>query len=232
MKNVALSFALAVAVLTPAAFAGPVTWTQWTGATAGTNGSATGTMGSTTVSYSGQTSGLGIGYAGTVGSFYPGESGTNWGPAGSYTGGGVDNAPPTSGNLVSLEGGNSDEIETITFSSAVNDPYLAIWSLGAGGNTASFVFSNPFSIVACGPSTEYGGGCVTESGNTLFGTEGNGVIQFAGSITSISFTTPDYENWYGFTAGETSATPEPGGLVLLGTGLLAAGLLFRRQLTH
>ena len=57
MKNVALSFALAVAVLTPAAFAGPVTWTQWTGATAGTNGSATGTMGSTTVSYSGQTSG-------------------------------------------------------------------------------------------------------------------------------------------------------------------------------
>ena len=62
----------------------------------------------------------------------------------------------------------------------------------------------------------------------MFGAEGNGVIQFSGSFTSITFTTPDYENWYGFTVGE--ATPEPSSLILLGSGLLALGLLTRRQL--
>jgi PEP-CTERM motif len=138
---------------------------------------------------------------------------------------------PVPGALqVALEGGDPNLSETISFSSAVVDPYIAIWSLGQGGDTASFVFTDPFTIVACGPSAEYGGGCITESSATVLGAEGNGVIQFSGSFTSISFTTPNSENWYGFTVGEAAATPEPGSLVLLGTGLLAAGLLFRRKL--
>lgn len=227
----------AILAITPAAFAGPVTWTNWNSAAgsgwttattiSGSTGTAIGTMGGITVTYAGQTSGLGIQYAGLVGTYYPGEiTGVTWDPSSSYTGGGVGNAPPTSYNLVAMEGGTGLG-ESITFSSPVTNPYIAIWSLGQYSITASYDFSNPFTIVACGPSSEYGGGCITESGDNVLGAEGNGVIQLDGTYSTIDFTTPVYENWYGFTVGV--ATPEPSSLLLLGTGLLGlAFVLFRK----
>jgi hypothetical protein len=63
----------------------------------------------------------------------------------------------------------------------------------------------------------------------VWGSEGSGVIQLDGTFNSISFTTPQSEDWFAFTVGE-AATPEPGSLLLLGTGMLALGLLVRRQL--
>lgn len=228
-----LSFALAVTAalsMTTVAFADSVTWTDWTSSTAG---GVSGMMGSVSVTYTGQTSGLGLTYA-SGRSYYPGEFGGTgtWAPVGSYTGTGVDNAPPTSDNLVSMEGGDSDLQETISFNSTVVDPYIAIWSLGAGGNTAAFDFNNTVTVIGGGISDEYGGGSIYANGNNVYGEEGNGVIQVMGTFdpgSSITFTTPVYEDWYGFTVGEAAATPEPGGLVLLGTGLLAASLLFRRK---
>jgi hypothetical protein len=209
---------MAFTAFTIPAHADTIDWATWTSDTSGTStpGSATASIGSIVVSYSGQTDGLLTGYP-------------SWTPSSSYIGGVVGNAPPAADNSVKLEGGVA-YTETITFSSAVADPILAIWSLGAGGDQASFDFtsSEPFNLVAGGPSTEYGGSGLTKSGTDVLGAEGNGVVQFIGTYTSITFTTPTYENYYAFTVGEDQtltsglgATPEPGTLSLLGLGLVA-----------
>jgi len=80
---------------------------------------------------------------------------------------------------------------------------MAIWSLGSPSVLVSFDFSNATPIfVVGGPNADFGGQAITVVGNTVSGREGNGVVQFMGSISSISWTdTP--ELWYGFTIGLT-----------------------------
>jgi hypothetical protein len=222
----AIMLAACAALATPAQ-ADTIGWTTWTSATSGSPGSATGTIGSLTVTYSGQTSGLLHNYP-------------SWGPTSTFTGGVVGNPPPAANNSVQLQGGVS-YTETITFSSVVADPIFAVWSLGAPTVPASFIFtaSEPFTVQGGGPSNEFGGTPLFISGESVEGNEGNGIIQFNGNFTSITFTTPQYENYYAFTIGEDqtltdqlpSPVPEPATFSLFGLGLAALPLV-RRSLAR
>jgi hypothetical protein len=203
LRGLRIAAAAAVAVFAAtAANADVIDWTQWNSATPGlTGGSAAGTMGAVTVSYSG------------------------WTPSTSYVGGTIGNAPLPSNNMIQLMGGANTGVNTITFSTALLNPVLAIWSLGQSGDPTSFDFgAQPFTIQAGGPSAEYAGEGLTAVGNVVQGIEGNGVIQFSGLVTSISFTNPAFENWYGFTVGNdiSGAVPEPAtwAMFLLGFGAI------------
>lgn len=205
--------------------AGTITWTTWTSATTGNPGSAAGTIGSVGVTYNGQ-----VTYFFTN---YP-----SWSPASTYEGGAVGNAPSPH-NIIGLTGGANTGTDTIMFSQAVVDPVMAIWSLGQGGIAAQFVFnsSEPFSVVAGGPSAEYSGSSIYTGGtcpaNAVCGAEGNGTIQFNGTFTSLTWTNPVFENWYGFDLGiagvATASTPEPASLFLFGTGLLGLAFAVSRR---
>jgi PEP-CTERM motif len=212
--------------LSTAAQATSITWTDWsasatnTGSGTGTT-SVTGSMGGITVTYNGQLN--------AVNNF------VNWAPDATYNGGLPGNAPPNSFDSITegINGGPS-YTETFTFSSAVTDPYMAMWSLGNSNQQISLDFSDPFTIVSCGPSAQYQGGCITKVSDNILAAEGDGTIQFSGTYTSISFTVPVSEFYYGLTIGAPNPaiapTPEPSSLALLGTGLLGVVAAGRRKL--
>jgi hypothetical protein len=186
-----------------------VTWADWT-----LNTSAT--IGAVNVTYAGELSGLSGSYP-------------SWNPATTWADGSiVSNAPSPSGQMVQLVGGR-DIIDTLTFSTPVVDPVFAIWSLGAGGIPASFVFNQTPTFVAGGPSAEYGGSLIGISGSTVSGSEGNGTVQFLGTFSSLSWTNPQYEGYYGFTVGIPTAVPEPETYALMLAGLGLIGFVARRS---
>src|SRR6185503_19455171 len=193
-KRISLATAAAVALMAAAASAQAaiVDWTQWNGQT------DTGVSGAIGVTYSGDTFGTIFDYP-------------SWLPSSTYAGGTVSNAPAPANGMIQTTGGDNN-VNTITFSSAVLNPVMAIWSLGQGGDPTRFLFTNNnISLEAGGPSLEYSGQSITLGGQTVTGVEGNGTIQFNGLVTSISWTNPDYEFWYGFTVGTpgVAGAPEP-----------------------
>ena len=211
-------FALAAATLALSGLAQSATidWNTWTS-------NSTGTIDSTplTVSFTGET---GSGYYNS----YP-----SWTPTGSWADGViVANGPVAKNGIVRLIGGNTN-VNTITFSQAVVNPVFAIWSLGPASPKPSFNFIGATPIlVAGGSNAEYGGSGISVVGNNVYGAEGNGTVEFVGTYTSLSWTNPVAENWYGFDvgiAGVAAAVPEPGSIGLMLAGLTLVGLVRRRQ---
>jgi hypothetical protein len=208
-------FLLFSSLVFPFSASAQVTYTDWTSATAGNPGSALGTMGSISVSYSGevlfaQTSGGGINY--WAASSPPPYNNPAYD---AYTG--VPNMPPD-GDIIALAGG-TPTVNTISFSQPVINPIMLVLSLGQPSVIVQYDFAQPFTILSSGNG--YWGGNPSGSlsqlpGDILSGEEGHGAIQFNGTFSSISWTAAPYENWHGFTIG--FVVPEPSTVMLLGFG--------------
>lgn len=198
-----------------------VSWVDWTTADAT---SAAGTAAGVSVNFSGNLNPAAQTAGGT--NFWASNSST-------YTGGNVGNPPPDS-DIIRLIGGSNTGTQTLTFSSPVTDPVMAIMSMGQLAVQVDYDFDTPFDILNQGPGyfDAGGNGSLAEvAGDILRGFEGHGLIQFNGTVTSISWTVPLAENWHGFQVGIFgTSVPEPTTLLLLSLGL--AGLGFARKRLH
>jgi hypothetical protein len=225
----------ALFALAQPASADTVYWTDWTSATLGqTTGKANGTIttpgGTITVTYSGEVTSNTV----TNGT-YP-----SWQPATSYADGTIVPDAPNIDDIIAQNGGSATGVNTITFSVPILNPVMSIWSLGDGNDNANYTFtvSEPYTIVAGGPSNEYGGGPLVPNGgsHSVTGSEGNGTLFFNGTYSQITFTNTVYEGWYGFTLGVNAIAPpvQPGGVPepitvsLFGAGLAGAAAMRRR----
>jgi len=216
---------LVLLLLVPPVTAAPITWTTWTPTNVGgpdvDPGTAQGTIGGINVTYTGELFQVITGFP-------------SWNPPSTFSGGTVGNPPPSSGGIVELMGGTTT-VDTVRFSVPVTDPVMAIWSLGQNPGQRMYVFTvtEPFTIESGGPSQEFGGSTITTDFIvTVFGSEGNGTVQFNGTFTSISWTNPLFEAVSGFTFGlppQPATVPLPASLVLLGVGLVGIRLVQRKR---
>ncbi len=205
-----------------------VDWTSDTLSTGSTNGSVAGTIatsqGTVNVTYSGD----------VVAPTQINNSGNDYYTAWQsvYTNAVVSNSP-TNVDVIALSEASS-YTDTITFSTAVTDPILDIVSLGAAKDevTVSYLFSATPVLLSQGPGWYRGcSTCLSVNGNTLIGMEGDGVVEFVGTYTSISWTTTGAESWNGFTLGAADdSVPEPATWIgLLIASMLAVPFVRRRK---
>ena len=218
----ALLLTAAIASVGFATAANATVWTIWspTYTTGLTGATATGTGG---VSYDGEIRpGITNPACGGICFGYP-----SWTPTSTWIGGLVTSAPPPADGTIQIAGGAGTGVDTITFSKPVVDPVIAIWSLGSGasahGVPAEFIFTQTPTLEAGGMSHEYGGESLSVSGHTVSGYEANGSVAFLGTYSSISWTNPEKESWYGFTVGYASVVPELSTWAMMTLGFAGLG---------
>lgn len=213
LGHLLLGSALALAV--PQTATAAITWTDWQQTGANT---VFGTVGGVNVTYSGT-----YGFAQTNGGtdFWNTCNNACWDST---------VAPPTGSDIIAL---NLAGTKTITFSSAVNDVYIALMSWQGQG---SVVFDRAFTqegwVRGCG---YWGCGLLTNTTPVSFtsNNEAHGILKFAGPVTSLTFTESTNEFWHGIQVGvgPTGAVPEPStwAMLILGFGAVGGAMRQRRR---
>jgi len=203
-------------------------WSTATDSTGTTNGSVSGTL-----TIGAQT--INVNYTGDVAFAQVGAGGTDYYiPASVYTNSQVANVP-TNNNIIALSESRAFT-DTLTFSTPLVNPILDIVSLGQPGDAVSYNFNAIPVILSQGAGGVFGGcsTCLSVTGNSLNGTEGDGVVEFVGTFNSLAWTTTNGEFWNGFTLGVqgvgASGVPEPAtwSTILLALGL-AAPVVWRHR---
>ena len=139
----------------------------------------------------------------------------SWDPATSFAGGVVDNAPDTDMLVKISHAGHF----AVSFSQEVHDAAVSMWSVGQGNVPVTYSFDRAIDLVAGGPSAEYGGSSLVQSGNAVTGAEGNGTVTLGGSMTGFGIDVIHDENYHGFTIGlqHAQAVPEPAPMAACGS---------------
>jgi hypothetical protein len=167
----------------------PVYWATWDAPVTGSPGSAQGVLsppgGDVQIMFTGE---VGAGSAKTGDTTLSGVGPVTFLPATTYESMTVPNAPPQSG-MISIWGVPT-LTQTIAFSVPVRDVLVAVvalnetWTLGAPPTLLS---SGPNALPVNVPGAM---NMPTISGTTLSGVDANGVVEFPGAVTSITFTVP------------------------------------------
>lgn len=229
MKNISILVAGIVATASMPALSEPIIWTDWT---SGVNNSVANDTAHGVLTIGSQT--VDVTFSGDI-AFLQSSGGTNYwtAPTGTspYTSTAVDNAPGTSDIVATSRAGVR---QTITFSQAVQDPVMAIVSMGQPGLVVTYAFDQDFTILSQGRG--YWGGTTSSftnpvGTNDLVGREAHGTIQFSGAVISISWVANPAEYWHGFTIGTEglAAVPEPSSLILSFLGLAGIAAATRRR---
>jgi hypothetical protein len=208
LVKLALSLLLSVFVASSAS-AASVNWVDWTSAS---SSSARGTLnlGSTVIETN--LSGRILDFVN--GDYYYNNSYTKLnGTYGTYN--------PT--DLIRISTSGTYEIN---FSSPVLNPYISLVSVGASSNPVTYQFDSPFQVLTYGRNY-WGYVSYNVTGNSLKGTEYNGIIQLNGTFDKIAFTVDKPESWHGFNVGAVPA-PEPSS-ILFGFLSLTGILGFKRR---
>jgi hypothetical protein len=173
-------------------------------------------------------------------------------PTSPYTSAVVDNIP-TGTDIIGLQ---FQGAQTLTFSQTIGNPVFSFVSLNSNGYA---FLNQDFNILSIGGTNGddcgyWGCGGVTKvvidlgGGNFLYqlnasnvgGSEPHGTIQFTGAFDTLTWTSSSNEFWNGFTVGvqgtarevfppPSDVVPEPGTIVLFGTGLALVVARVRRR---